>query len=167
MNNLICIVAGEPNSINSELIGKIWKRKDSFKNLNIFIIGNYLLIKKQLKIIGIKINLEKISKIEKKNFKKKLLIYDIPLKFKNPFNVDSKDKSKYILKCFKLASELARKKKISGLINCPVNKKETFGNNFTGITEFLAKKEGVLGKIKFIVILNFVLTLTPLFFTSE
>ena len=31
MKNLICIIAGEPNSINSELIGKIWKKKDNFK----------------------------------------------------------------------------------------------------------------------------------------
>ena len=27
MKNLICILAGEPNSINSELIGKIWMKK--------------------------------------------------------------------------------------------------------------------------------------------
>jgi len=146
MNNLICIIAGEPNSINSELIGKIWKKKNTFKNLNIFVIGNYLLIKKQLKLVGIKLNIKKISKIKKENFKKKLLIYDVPLKFKNPFKVSSKAKSKYILKSFKLAVELARKKKISGLINCPINKKETFGNNFIGITEFLAKKEKVFGK---------------------
>ncbi len=146
MKNLICIIAGEPNSINSELIGKIWKKKSTFKNLDIFIIGNYLLIKKQLKIIGIKINIKKISKIKKENFNKKLLIYDVPLKFKNPFKVGSKAKSEYILKCFKLATGLAKKKKISGLINCPINKRETFGNNFIGITEFLAKKEKVFGK---------------------
>jgi len=146
MNNLICIIAGEPNSINSELIGKIWKKKNAFKNLNIFIIGNYLLIKKQLNFIGTKLNIKKISKLEKENFKKKLLVYDVPLKFKNPFEVNSKAKSRYILKCFKLAAELAKKKKISGLINCPINKRETFGNNFIGITEFLAKKEKVFGK---------------------
>ena len=46
MKNLACIIAGEPNSINTEIIGKVWKKRKSFKNLNIFIIGNYLLIKK-------------------------------------------------------------------------------------------------------------------------
>ena len=86
MNNLIGIIAGEPNSINSELIGKVWKKKDDFNSLNVFIIGNYLLIKKQLKSIGIKINVKKISKIHKQNFKKKLFVYDIPLKFNNPFH---------------------------------------------------------------------------------
>ena len=146
MRNLICIIAGEPNSINSELIGKIWKKKNKFKKINLFVIGNYLLIKKQLKIIGISLKIKKISTINKQNFKKELLIYDVPLKFKNPFNVRPINKSKYIHKCFELGIQLAKKSKVSGLINCPINKRETFGNNFTGITEFLAKKEKVYGK---------------------
>ena len=37
MKNLIPIVAGEPNSINAEIIAKAWKNK---KIKNIFIIGN-------------------------------------------------------------------------------------------------------------------------------
>ena len=28
MNNLIAIIAGEPNSINSEIISKAWKKKN-------------------------------------------------------------------------------------------------------------------------------------------
>jgi len=35
MKNLVCIVAGEPNSINSELIGKIWIKKKLFKKSKI------------------------------------------------------------------------------------------------------------------------------------
>ena len=31
MNNLIAIIAGEPNSINSELIAKAWKNKKKKK----------------------------------------------------------------------------------------------------------------------------------------
>ena len=65
MKNLICIIAGEPNSINSELIGKIWKKKDNFKGLNIFIIGNYSLIKKQFRQIGIRTKMRKIYNIQK------------------------------------------------------------------------------------------------------
>ncbi len=49
MKNLIAIVAGEPESINSEIIAKAWK-KINFKN-RLFIIGNYALIKKQIKQI--------------------------------------------------------------------------------------------------------------------
>jgi len=161
MKNLVCIIAGEPNSINSELIGKIWRKKDSFKDLNVFIIGSYSLIKKQFKQIGIRINIKKISNIQKQNFKKELLIYDVPLKFKKPFKVSSKTKSKYIVECLKLGIELARKKKISGLINCPINKGETFGDNFTGITEFLAKKERISGK-EAMLIYNKELSVSPI-----
>ena len=105
MKSLVCIIAGEPNSINSELIGKIWKKRNNYKNLNIFIIGSYSLIKKQFKQIGIRINIKKISSIKKQNFKRDLLVYDIPLKFKNPFKVSAKIKSQYIIKCLKLGME--------------------------------------------------------------
>ena len=29
----IGIIAGDPNSINSEIIGKMWKQKSTFKNI--------------------------------------------------------------------------------------------------------------------------------------
>ena len=38
MKNLICIISGEPNSINSEIIGKVLKIKKKFKIKNFFII---------------------------------------------------------------------------------------------------------------------------------
>ncbi len=50
MKKLIAIVAGEPNSINSEIIVKTWKIKKNKKK--IFVIGNYLLIKNQINKIG-------------------------------------------------------------------------------------------------------------------
>ena len=46
MKNLFCIVAGEPNSINSEIISKAWKKFKKKKNF--FVIGNYQLLKQQL-----------------------------------------------------------------------------------------------------------------------
>jgi len=146
MKNLIGIIAADPNSINSEIIAKVWKKKTEFKNLNIFIIGNYLLIKRQLEKIKVNLNLKKISKIQKQNFKKKLLIYDVPLKFNRLFNISAKVKSNYVINSFKIAIKLMKEGKILGLINCPINKIEIFGNKFFGITEFLAKKEGVLGR---------------------
>jgi len=146
MKNLIAIIAADPNSINSEIIAKVWKKRAEFKNLNIFIIGNYLLIKKQLEKIKINLNLKKINKIQKQNFKKKLLIYDVPLKFNRPFNISTKTKSNYVINSFKIAIKLMKKEKVLGLINCPINKIEIFGNKFFGTTEFLAKKEGGLGR---------------------
>ena len=51
MKKPIGIIAGEPNSINSEIISKIWKKKSDFKNLNIFVIGSYSLIKDQFRAL--------------------------------------------------------------------------------------------------------------------
>ena len=50
MKNLIGIIAGDPESINSEIIGKFWKKKSGLKNLNIFVIGNFKLIFDQFEI---------------------------------------------------------------------------------------------------------------------
>ena len=134
-------------SIKSEIIAKVWKKKNNFGNLNIFIIGNFILLKKQLSVIKYKVGLKKINEVTNQNFKKKLHIYDIPLKFKNPFRISRQNKRRYIEDSFKIALELIDKKKITGLINCAVSKKELSSRKkFIGVTEFLAKKKGVLGK---------------------
>ncbi len=161
MKNLICIIAGEPNSINSELIGKIWMKKYLFKKSNIFIVGNYQLLKKQFKKININIQIKRILKIEKEDFKKKLLILDVPLNFTDPFRVPIKNKRSYLIKSFNIAINLAKNKKIKGFINCPINKLETFGNKTIGITEFLAKKEKILGK-EAMLIYNKKLSVSPI-----
>ena len=112
----IGIIAGDPNSINSEIIGKMWKQKSTFKNINIFVIGNFNLLKKQLKALKININIKKINTIKNQNFKKKLLILDVPLSFKKPFNVQNKVKVKYILNSFDMAIKMSLEKKILGFI---------------------------------------------------
>ena len=161
MKKIIAIIAGEPNSINSEIIAKTWKKKKNFKNLNIFVIGNYFLIKKQLKSLGFKLKLKKINELKNQNFKKNLLIYDVPLSFKNPFKVPIENKSKYIIRSFDTALAMFKKKSLFGLINCPIDKKETFGKKFSGITEFLAKKENILGK-EVMLIYNKQLSVSPI-----
>jgi len=162
MKKLVAILGGDPVSINSELIAKTWKKKNSFKNLNIVLLGNYLLFKKQFTKIGIKIKIKKIDNLENINFKKNLNIYDIPLKFNNPFKISIKNKKKYIEKSFQLAIDLIKKREIHGLINCPINKSEMSNyKKFTGVTEFLAKKEGVLGN-EVMLIYNKELSVSPI-----
>ena len=161
MKNLICIISGEPNSINSEIIGKVLKIKKKFNRQNFFIIGNYKLIKKQFEQLKYNIKLNKITKIENNNFAKNNFILDVPLVFKNPFKVPIKNKRPYIMNCFKIAIDLAKKKKVAGFINCPINKFETFGLRTMGITEFLAKKEKVLGK-EAMLIYNKSLSVSPI-----
>ncbi len=161
MKNLISIIAADPNSINSEIIAKLWKRKKFSKKLNIFVIGNYNLLKKQLKLLKINIKTEKINKLENKNFKKKLCIYDVPLQFKKPFEVSSKDVSSYVIRSLKLGIKLANTKKISGFVNCPINKKDVFGKSDYGITEFLGKFSGLYGK-EAMLIYNKELSVSPI-----
>ena len=161
MKNLICIISGEPNSINSEIIGKVLKMKKKFSRQNFFIIGNYKLIKKQFEQLKSNIKLKKITKIENNNFAKNNFVLDVPLVFKNPFKVPIKNKRPYIMNSFKIAIDLAKKKKISGFINCPINKFDTFGLKTIGITEFLAKKEKVLGK-EAMLIYNKSLSVSPI-----
>tara|TARA_B100000029_G_scaffold310436_1_gene302960 strand:+ start:5422 stop:6396 length:975 start_codon:yes stop_codon:yes gene_type:complete len=161
MKNLVAIIAGDPNSINSEIIGKVWKKKSSFKNLNIFIIGNYNLIKNQLKILKIKVKLKRITNIKKQNFRNQLLILDVPLKFKKPFYVPKKIKAKYVINSLNLGIKMVQTKKILGFINCPINKKQIFGNKNFGITEFLARKLNVLGK-EVMLIYNRELSVAPI-----
>ena len=77
--NKFGIILGEPNSINSEILGK----SKALKKIAI-IIGNYDLLYAQLKKI-LKLNRKlkkKIKKIEdvKKKFGKILNVYDVPLK---------------------------------------------------------------------------------------
>ena len=50
---IIGIILGEPNSIFSELIFKIWKKRKKNKLLPFILIGNYSLIKKQMEYLDI------------------------------------------------------------------------------------------------------------------
>ena len=65
MSNIIAIISGEPNSINSEIIAKAWRKK---KLKNLFVIGNYSILKKQIKKLKINIPIIKIDNF--KDFKK-------------------------------------------------------------------------------------------------
>ena len=51
MNKPIAIIAGEPNSISSEIIFKTWKIRKKFKHKNFFIIGSINLLNLQKKKI--------------------------------------------------------------------------------------------------------------------
>ena len=136
MKKQIAIIAGEPNSINSEIIAKAWK---NLKLKNIFIIGNYSILKKQVDKLGIKIPLVKITKLKYLKRERKLYIFDVPLKFKSTFYADTTDVKNYIFNCFDVAHKLAVKKKIIGFINAPIDKK-IFKNKYLGVTEYLSKK---------------------------
>ena len=53
MNKSIAIIAGEPNSISSEIIFKSWKLRKKYNHKNFFIIGNIKTLNLQKKKIKI------------------------------------------------------------------------------------------------------------------
>ena len=55
----IAIIAGEPNSISSEIIFKCWKLKKKYNHKPYFIIGSFKLLNLQMKKLGYKIKLKK------------------------------------------------------------------------------------------------------------
>jgi len=158
MSNLIAILAGEPNSINSEIIAKAWKNKKKLKN--IFIIGNYSILKKQILKLNIKIPLVKIEKFEDFRREEKLFVLDIPLKFTSAFNANLTEVQFYIFRSFDVAHNLAIDKKILGFINAPIDKK-IFNNRYLGVTEYLSEKNKCKNK-EVMLIFNKKLSVVPL-----
>ena len=143
MKKPIAIIAGEPNSISSEIIFKSWKSKSKYKHKPFFIIGSAQLLNSQMKKLKYNIKIKKIdNNFQMKDLlKKELPVYDIKYYQKKPFENLSSKSNMYILKCFDLASKLANKKKIIGFINCPISKEFLFKNKYQGVTDYLSKKE--------------------------
>jgi len=144
MTKSIAIIAGEPNSISSEIIFKSWKLRKKYIHKHLFIIGNIRLLNLQRKKLKYKIKIKKIDndfKINDLN-SSELPVYDIEYKQKKPFEKISNKSNKYIFKCFDVALKFVKEKKIFGLINCPVSKESLFKNRHQGVTEFLSNKAG-------------------------
>ena len=114
MNKPIAIIAGEPNSIASEIIFKSWQLRKRYIHKPLFIIGSVYLLNLQKKKLNYQIKIKKINN----NFKisdlksNELPVYDIKYKQKKSFEKISNKSNKYILKCFNYAIKLAESKKI-------------------------------------------------------
>ena len=147
MNKCIAIIAGEPNSISSEIIFKSWKLKNQFIHKPLFVIGSIRLLNLQRKKLKYQIKIKKINDRFRINDLKggELPVYDIEYNQKKPFEKISNKSNKYIFKCFDAAIKFVKDKKILGFINCPISKEHLFKNKYQGITEFLSKKTGEIG----------------------
>ena len=62
MNKSIAIIAGEPNSISSEIIFKSWKLRKQYIHKRLFVIGNIRLLNLQKKKLNYQIKIKKIDK---------------------------------------------------------------------------------------------------------
>ena len=61
MKNKILIVVGDPNSINSEIVFKSWKKLNKSIRKRVYLISNYSLLKKQFGMLNYNIGLEKVD----------------------------------------------------------------------------------------------------------
>ena len=151
--NKIIVVVGDPNSINSEIIYKSWKKLNNGLKKKIYFICNYELINEQFLKLKIKQKVKLVTSVNENNEANVLKIINVKLKFKNPFNVNDKIASVYVVKCLNLAHKFLLNKNIEYLINCPINKKLLPKKNI-GVTEYLANKCRIKNKSEVMLIMS-------------
>ena len=86
-NKKIVVISGDPNSINSEIIYKSWKKLNKSLRNKLFIVANYELLKKQFKHLNYPIKLKKVIDLNESSYKNQLKIINIAVKFKDPFKL--------------------------------------------------------------------------------
>ena len=137
----IIIVAGEPNSIFSEIFLKSLKIR-TFKS-PIILIASYNLIKLQMKKLNIhkKIRLIKIFDLKNRRLNnKKINLIDVTFNQKKAFEKISNKSNNYIRKSFDIALKILNEKITNKFINGPISKKFFLKKKYLGITEYLASK---------------------------
>ncbi len=136
----ILIVAGEPNSVFSEIYFKALKKLRT-KN-KIILIASLKLIKLQMKKLKLKI---KINLLNEKNIslkkinKNEINLINVDYNAIKAFDKISPKSNNYIKKCFRIAFDILRKNKVKGFINGPINKKTFLNKKYPGITEYISK----------------------------
>jgi 4-hydroxy-L-threonine phosphate dehydrogenase PdxA len=156
----IVILSGDPNSINSELIYKVWKKINKSIKKKIYLISNYDLLTKQFKKLKLPIKLIKVKNLNESPNINKLKIINVNLSFKDSFKVSNYQSSKFFLKSLNLAHKYSINGYIQGFINCPIDKKLL--NKNTGVTEFLASKCSIKDNSEAMLITNKKLSVSPI-----
>ena len=158
----IILVGGEPYSIFFEIFFKSLNKKN-YKSPIILIASKNLLIKQMKKMnFNFKLNELKKDNIDFKSLKKKKInLINVNFTFKKTFDKITDKSNIYISNCFKIALELMKTNKYSGLINGPISKKNFLKGKFLGITEYLANKTNRKNKIAML-IYNKKLSVSPL-----
>ncbi len=137
----IIVVAGEPNSIFTEIFFKSLKIK-KFKS-PIILIASLNLIKLQMRKLNIKKNIRNINFLDIKNSNldnRKINLIDINFSQKKPFDKISSRSNDYIKMCFDIALKILKKKFTDKFINGPISKKFFLEKKYLGITEYLANR---------------------------
>tara|TARA_B100000035_G_C20991490_1_gene550375 strand:+ start:28 stop:996 length:969 start_codon:yes stop_codon:yes gene_type:complete len=162
MKKKIILVGGDPNSINSEIIFKSWKKLNNKIKRETVLLANYELMKSQAKKLKLSVKMEKFNNFQKIKDSFNIKILDIPLKFKNPFSVPHKESRNYITQSFNLAHKLALSKYVKGIINCSVDKSLIRKKKNIGITELLASKCKIKDNSQVMLLYNKKLSVVPI-----
>ena len=161
MNNKIVIVSGDPNSVNSELIFKVWKKLNKSLKKRVYLISNFSMLEKQFSRLKYKIKIEKVKNINENIKNLNLKVIDIDLKFTNPFKVPSTSASKFVIRSLNYAHAVASNKTVTGIINCAINK-NLLRKKKIGVTEYLASKCKVKNDTEVMLIRNHKLSVSPI-----
>ena len=161
----ILIVIGEPYSVFSELVFKLFNHK-YYKNKKnkIILIGSKRLLEAQMKRLRFKFSFNLINSknvIRSQLSNRSINVIDINFKFKKPFEKISYKSQNFINQSFEEAFKLLKKKISNCLINGPVSKKHFLKKKFLGITEYLQKRTETKNKTT-MVIYNEKLSVSPL-----
>ena len=161
MKNKILIIGGDPNSINSEIIYKSWKKSSPGIRNKIYVITNYRLFKKQLSKLKYPLKILKVQNHKDHQKSKKLKIVDIPVEFNNPFKIEKKFLINFISKSLNYAHSVALGSDVKGIINCAIDKSLLKKDN-TGVTEYLASKCKVKNQSEVMMISNLKFSVVPI-----
>ena len=161
MTKKIIIFSGEPNSINSEIIFKSWRKLNNSIKKKIYFISNFDLLSDQFKKLKYSIDLVKVNNFEKSSLSdNKLKVINVNLNFKNSFAVKDKDTTNYVLNSLNLMHKFALRKDVKGVINCPINK-HNLKKKKIGVTEFLANKCKIKNDAEVMLLRNKYLSVCP------
>ena len=161
MKKKILLLSGDPNSINSELIFKTWKKLNKTTRKKIYLISNFSLMKAQFKKLRYPIKIIKIKNIDDEVRGNFLKIINVDILFKNSLDVPLTSRSKFVIKSLNVAHQLALRKEVKGIINCAIDKKLLKKNGF-GVTEYLATKCKIKNNKEVMLIKNKKLAIAPI-----
>ena len=161
MKKKIIILSSDPNSINSEIIFKIWKNINNSLRKRIYLISNYSLMISQLKKIKYKIKITKVRDINEQTKGNSIKLIDVKLNYKNPFNVSKNEASKFVKKSLSLGHKICLDTKNVSELNCPLDK-ALLRKKFYGVTEFLASECKVKNNSEVMMLRNKNLAICPI-----
>ena len=161
MKKKIILISGDPNSINSEIIFKTFKKINQTIRNKIYLISNYNLINDQFRKLNYSIKTKIVKDINEISTDDKLKIINVNLNFKDSFNVNKSSASKFIIKSLNIGHKYALQNNVAGLINCPINK-NLFKKDKIGVTEYLAAKCLIKNKSEVMLIKNKKFSVSPM-----